>query len=166
MMQTGKRILSGCRLIVLAGTCLMLSGCVAAVAPLLSLGGAVSSVPVVQVAATAFSVGEYCYEYSVNDRNPVEVVEYKIAGVNEFLTGDSSKATPEQAPVMLAETEMPQERAAKVRRRIELRRLAMRSIEARRVAFNRSVSESVSLKWAPPRSVDLHRGAEGDVRLR
>lgn len=166
MTDMGKRLMKAFRLIALTGACMMLSGCVAAVAPLLSLGGAVSSVPVVQVAATAFSVGEYCYEYSVNDRNPVEVVEYKIAGVSDFLAGEQTESAPEQAPVMLAENDMPQDRAARVRRRIELRRLEMRSVEARRLAFNRSVSENVSLKWAPPRSVDLHRGAEGDVRLR
>ncbi|WP_054652491.1 hypothetical protein [Salidesulfovibrio brasiliensis] len=91
------------RAAVLTASLFGLSGCVAAIAPLLSLGGAVTAAPAVQVAATAFSVGEYCYEYSENDRNPVEVVEYKLAKVSDFLDGEETEVPQAEAPVMLAE---------------------------------------------------------------
>lgn len=156
------------RLAVLALSLFGLSGCIAAVAPLLSIGGAVTAAPVVQVAATAFSVGEYAYEYSENDRNPVEVVQYKVAMVQDFLDGDEAPVQSEQAPVMLADTEQafPAARAERVKRRIELRRLQVRTVEAREMAFNRAVQDTVKLKWTPQRGVDLSRGADGDVSLR
>ncbi|GAB7023865.1 hypothetical protein [Salidesulfovibrio brasiliensis] len=156
------------RAAVLTASLFGLSGCVAAIAPLLSLGGAVTAAPAVQVAATAFSVGEYCYEYSENDRNPVEVVEYKLAKVSDFLDGEETEVPQAEAPVMLAEAgqPLPADRAERVKRRIELRRLQVRSVQAREVAFNRAVQDKIQLKWTPKRGVDLSRGADGDVTLR
>lgn len=161
----------GLRLIVLFSAVFGLSGCVAAIAPLLSLGGALTAAPAVQVAATGFSIGEYCYEYSVNDRNPVEVMEYKVASVRDFLGGDEAVGSQAAQPaVMLADTEtpaaLPDDRAKRVRARIELRRLQTQAVQERELAFNRAVVENVSLKWKPQRGVDLSRGAEGDVTLR
>lgn len=57
----------------------LLPGC-AVVGPLLSVGSFVGAAPL-QYASTAFTVGEFTYEYAANDKDPSEVIEGKIMAV-------------------------------------------------------------------------------------
>ncbi|OIQ49660.1 hypothetical protein BerOc1_01585 [Pseudodesulfovibrio hydrargyri] len=126
-----------------------LSGC-AVVAPLLGAGG--FAFAPLQYASTAYTVGEFSYEYAANDKTPGQVVEDKY---NAMVSGEAFKlpeylqaepAGPE-APVMTAQAETPEssmdqgpalsEEAR--RRRIEnilgKRRTQFQRLEMRRMAF-------------------------------
>lgn len=173
MKRTSKKLSLGLRIAGLLVICFGMSGCLAAIGPLLSLGGAVTAAPVVQVAAMGYSVGEYTYEYTVNDKTPDEVIEDKVTTVAALFSDEDAVQAPQSAEpaVMLAEADtspapIPEARAERVRQRIELRRLQTQAVQARELAFNKAVQDSVQLKWTPKRGVDLARGADGDVTLR
>ncbi|GAB7021795.1 hypothetical protein [Salidesulfovibrio brasiliensis] len=70
----------------------VLPGCLA-INMLLGAGSMFVGGPV-QYASAAYTLGEYSYHYAVNDKNPGEVIEDKIA----WLVPDK----PEQAPIQLA----------------------------------------------------------------
>lgn len=60
----------------------LLPGC-AVIGPLISIGG-MAGLAQLQYASTAYTVGEFSYEYAVNDNDPGDVIEQKIDAV---LTG-------------------------------------------------------------------------------
>ncbi|WP_319469579.1 hypothetical protein [uncultured Pseudodesulfovibrio sp.] len=62
---------------ILTASVLILPGCLA-INALLGVAGIMGSGPL-QYAGTVYSVGEYTYEYAVNDRTPDEVIEHKLA---------------------------------------------------------------------------------------
>ncbi|MFH1915049.1 MAG: hypothetical protein ABIK45_12355 [Pseudomonadota bacterium] len=70
-------------IIVLVGTA-CLPGC-AVVGPLLSVGGMAGLAPL-QYASTAYTLGEFTYEYTANDKDPGEVIRAKVDG---FVSGDA-----------------------------------------------------------------------------
>lgn len=74
-----------------------LPGCLA-INMLLGAGSMLVGGPV-QYASAAYTVGEYSYQYAVNDKNPGEVIEDKIA----WLLPEE----PEAAPVQLAAADVP-----------------------------------------------------------
>ncbi|QGY39454.1 hypothetical protein GM415_04735 [Pseudodesulfovibrio cashew] len=159
----------------------LLPGC-AVVGPLLSVGGMAGLAPL-QYASTAYTVGEFSYEYAVNDQDPGEVIEKKVDAVltgKAFLLPDFTpgvqQADTADAPVMTASAETPQTlpalsaearhkrieqllgRRAVQAERLELRRLAF--LEARR-------KDTLSLRLADaPRSPGLNAGYAGKATLR
>ncbi|MUM77135.1 hypothetical protein GKC30_05770 [Pseudodesulfovibrio sp. F-1] len=68
---------------ILAGT-VCLPGC-AVVGPLLSVGGLAGLAPL-QYASTAYTLGEFTYEYAANGKDPGEVVRAKVDG---FVSGEA-----------------------------------------------------------------------------
>ncbi|MGE4422562.1 MAG: hypothetical protein AB7D39_09710 [Pseudodesulfovibrio sp.] len=123
-----------------------LSGC-AVVAPLLGVGG-LAFAPL-QYASTAYTIGEFTYQYAANDKTPDQVIEAKydamVSGeafeLPEYL--QSEPAGP-QAPVMSAEAETPIDQGPALseearRKRIEnilgKRRTQFERLEVRRMAF-------------------------------
>ncbi|MEZ7198291.1 hypothetical protein [Pseudodesulfovibrio karagichevae] len=123
-----------------------LSGC-AVVAPLLGAGG-LAFAPL-QYASTAYTIGEFTYQYAANDKTPDQVIEAKydamVSGeafeLPEYL--QSEPAGP-QAPVVTAEAETPIDQGPALseearRKRIEnilgKRRTQFERLEVRRMAF-------------------------------
>jgi len=62
---------------ILTASVLILPGCLA-INALLGVAGIMGSGPI-QYAGTVYSVGEYTYEYAMNDRTPDEVIKHKLA---------------------------------------------------------------------------------------
>jgi hypothetical protein len=90
-----------CRSCLFTASLLVLPGCLVINAAL-SIAGLLGSGPI-EYAGTAYSVGEYAYQYAVNDKTPDEVVEEKLAqfmpdegvtedGVAPVLVVDASEA--------------------------------------------------------------------------
>lgn len=154
-----------------------LTGC-AVVGPLLGAGG-LAFAPL-QYVSTAYTIGEFTYEYAVNDRTPDEVVESKY---DAMVSGEafelpaylrSEPAGPE-AGVMVAEAApaAPSLSEESRRKRIEnllgRRQAQFERLELRRMAFlgaqpqpSRRLSLSRTAMASRP---DLVRGAEGEVSL-
>lgn len=181
-----KAVLTISLLISMAGT---LPGC-AVVAPLLSAGG-MAFAPLQYVSA-AYTIGEFSYEYAVNDKTPDEVIGGKYDAV---MSGEAFElpaylqaepAGPE-APVMVADADEAEpallaDSSAPVdpslyeearRKRIEnllgQRRSQFERLELRRMAFleaqyqpSRNLSLSRTAMASQP---DLVRGAGDDVSL-
>jgi len=61
-----------------------LPGC-AVVGPLLSVGGMAGLAPL-HYASTAYTLGEFTYEFATNDKDPGEVIRAKVEG---FVSGDA-----------------------------------------------------------------------------
>eukprot|EP00831_Metopus_contortus_P043155 TRINITY_DN34662_c0_g1_i1.p1 TRINITY_DN34662_c0_g1~~TRINITY_DN34662_c0_g1_i1.p1 ORF type:complete len:311 (-),score=35.61 TRINITY_DN34662_c0_g1_i1:205-1137(-) len=156
----------------------LLSGC-AVVGPLLSLGGLAGFAPL-QYAATAYTIGEYTYEYAANDNTPDEVLGHKIDSVvsGEAFTlpayMQSEPAGP-KTPVMVAEAAGPDEdpalSAAARQKRIEKllghRREQVERLELRRMAFLQArPRKDLSLsRTAMASSPNLFQGAMDEVSL-
>ncbi|MDC0335323.1 hypothetical protein OAN24_00290 [Pseudodesulfovibrio sp.] len=62
---------------IITAAALILPGCLA-INALLGVAGFLTTGPI-QYAGTAYSIGEYSYEYAVNDKTPDEVIEEKFA---------------------------------------------------------------------------------------
>ena len=86
-----------CRSCLFTASLLVLPGCLVINAAL-SIAGLLGSGPI-EYAGTAYSVGEYAYQYAVNDKTPNEVVEEKLAQFmpDEGVTEDGA------APVLVAD---------------------------------------------------------------
>jgi hypothetical protein len=96
-----------CRSCLFTASLLVLPGCLVINAAL-SIAGLLGSGPI-EYAGTAYSVGEYAYQYAVNDKTPDEVVEEKLAqfmpdegvtedGVAPVLVVDASEAVAPKNP--------------------------------------------------------------------
>lgn len=164
----------------------LLPGC-AVVGPLLSVGGMAGLAPL-QYASTAFTVGEFSYEYAVNDKDPSEVIGKKI---DDVMTGKAFML-PEFIPgaedlnngTMLADNEEvesaqvtevaegPALSAEARNKRIEQilgRRTAQQErLELRRMAFLRAKSNgNLTLRQTAMASQpDLFQGAVDETTLR
>jgi len=136
-----------------------LSGC-AVVAPLLGAGGFVFAP--LQYASTAYTIGEFTYQYAANDKTPNQVVEDKY---NAMVSGEAfelpeylnSEPAGPQSPIMTAEVQVDQGPALSEearRKRIEKllgqRRTQFKRLEVRRMAFLQAVQprETLSLNQA------------------
>lgn len=150
---------------------LCMSGC-AAVGPLLTLGG--TWITPLQYASTAYTVGEYSYEYAQNDRTPDMVIEAKLDSVAALFDSDEVQDLPavQEGPVMVADAEtkrmdtyLSMSRQDRIDRRIEQRRVQMERLEMRRMAFLQAREKNISLRDGHVRRIDLFNGADGDVTL-
>lgn len=176
------------RLAVVALLLAALPGC-AVVGPLLSVGGMAGLAPL-QYASTAYTVGEFSYEYAVNDKDPSEVIERKIDDVMtgkafmlpDFVPGAEQLNNPEGT--MLAEADEPdaslvvssaegpalsaEARHKRIQQMLGRRAVQHERLELRRMAFLRAESEDrLSLRQtAMASSPDLFQGAVDETRLR
>ncbi|GEM_PF-1104308 len=165
--------------LVMSGILLMsMSGC-AAVGPLLTLGG--TWITPLQYASTAYTVGEFTYEYAQNGKTPDKVIEAKLYSIADvFDQDDGAGVVPVNqegpAPVVTADAESERmdsylgssrtmTRKQRIRRRIKVRRLQMERLEMRRMAFLQARENTLSLRGGRVRALDLSTGAEGDVSL-
>lgn len=75
-----------------------LPGC-AVVGPLLSVGGMAGLAPL-QYASTAYTLGEFTYEYAANDKDPGEVIRAKVDGIvsGEAFSLPDSAGGPDSRP--------------------------------------------------------------------
>ncbi|EGB15147.1 hypothetical protein DND132_1941 [Pseudodesulfovibrio mercurii] len=147
-----------------------LSGC-AVVAPLLSVGG-VAFTPL-QYVSTAYTIGEYTYEYAANDKTPDQVLEAKYNAMvsgEAFELPDYLQAEPAgPQPVQVAEAATPESPADQDpglseqarRKRIEnllgQRRTRFERLELRRMAFLQATQprrQTLTLNQ-PPRTAGL-----------
>lgn len=161
-----------------------LPGCMV-VGPLLSVGGMVGMAPL-QYASTVYTVGEFTYEYAVNENDPGEVIEAKI---NSVLSGEAFMLpgyTPDtetlDSPdgVMVAEVETesvessvaPPLSAEARQKRIDQilgkRNAQIERLELRRMAFLKAKSNGdLSLRQtAMATTPDLFQGAIDETTLR
>lgn len=166
-----------------------LPGC-AVVGPLLSIGGMAGLAPL-QYASTAYTVGEFSYEYAVNENDPGEVIEAKIDSVlsgEAFMLPESIPGAKElnNGTFMLAEAEQSESAEIAVveepatpalsaearRKRIEQilnrRDKQFERLELRRMAFLQAQNDDeLSLRQtAMVSSPDLFQGAVDETRLR
>ncbi len=79
-----------CRNCILTAATLILPGCLA-INAVLGVVGLMGTGPI-QYAGTVYSIGEYTYEYAVNDKTPDEVIEDKLA----WLMPDNDMPTPNE----------------------------------------------------------------------
>jgi len=171
------------RLLGASALAVLLSGC-AVVGPLLSLGGIAGLAPL-QYASTAYTLGEFTYEYAANDKTPNQVLEAKIDSV---VTGDAFRvpeymndepAGPEPA-VMVAEAETePQAddfqapalseelRQRRIENLLGQRRMRFERLELRRMAFLKARSDNkLTLRQtALAGDPDLFTGSRDKVSL-
>lgn len=170
-----------CAFILLSGAG-PLSGC-AVVAPLLGAGG--FAFAPLQYASTAYTLGEFTYEYAANDKNPAQVIEGKYAAV---VSGEAfelpaylqSEPAGPQAPVVVAEAQTPAAGSEQVpalseearRRRIENllgeRRTRFERLELRRMAFLRAYQPRQTLtlnQTADAADLDLVQAAGPQLSL-
>ena len=85
-----------CRSCLFTASLLVLPGCLVINAAL-SIAGLLGSGPI-EYAGTAYSVGEYAYQYVVNDKTPDEVVEEKLAQLMPDEAGTNG-----EGPVLVAD---------------------------------------------------------------
>jgi hypothetical protein len=159
-----------------------LSGC-AVVAPLLGVGG--FAFAPLQYASTAYTIGEFSYEYAANDKTPGQVVEDKY---NAMVSGEAfqlpeylqTESAGPQAPVMTAEAEttgpamdqVPALSEEARRKRIENilghRRAQFQRLEMRRMAFLQTSGKRQTLSFNQATrtgSPDLVQGVGARVSL-
>ncbi len=166
-----------------------LPGC-AVVGPLLSVGGMAGLAPL-QYASTVYTVGEFSYEYAVNDNDPGEVIEAKIdsvlsgeafmlpdyiPGAEQLNNGTLMVADAEQAetaaPAVAEEQAAPALSAEARQKRIDQilgkRNAQFERMELRRMAFLKAKNNgTLSLRQtAMITSPDLFQGAVDETRLR
>ncbi|WP_147819953.1 hypothetical protein [Salidesulfovibrio onnuriiensis] len=148
-----------------------MSGC-AAIGPLLTLGG--TWITPLQYASTAYTVGEFTYEYAENGKTPDEVIEAKLDSISDVFDGEDEVPAVEEgpAPVVLADAEsermetfLSMSRKDRAQRRIEMRRVQMERLEMRKMAFLQAKEKDISLRGGHVRALDLSNGADGDVSL-
>ncbi|WP_321513436.1 hypothetical protein [uncultured Pseudodesulfovibrio sp.] len=174
LIKSGKPICTAFFLALLIG---LLPGC-AVVGPLLSLGGFAGLAPL-QYISTAYTIGEFSYEYAANDKDPGEVIEGKI---NAVVSGEafempaymqSDPAGP-AAPVMVAEADAKQTpsmaedaRQKRIDNLMGRRQVQFERLELRRMAFLKAQSKNeLSLRQtAMSEKTDLFRGAIDEVSL-
>ncbi|WP_319582956.1 hypothetical protein [uncultured Pseudodesulfovibrio sp.] len=138
-----------------------LSGC-AVVAPLLGVGG--FAFAPLQYASTAYTIGEFTYQYAANDKTPDQVVEDKY---NDMVSGKAfelpeylhSEPAGPQSPVMTAEADVaepsidqgPALSEEARRKRIENilghRRAQFERLEMRRMAFLQTTPSRQTLSF-------------------
>ncbi len=170
------------RLLAVSALAALLSGC-AVVGPLLSLGGMAGLAPL-QYASTAYTIGEFGYEYAANDKTPTQVIQAKIDSV---VSGDAftapaymsdEPAGPEPA-VMVAEADTAQAAGPKDpalseelrQKRIENllgeRRVRFERLELRRMAFLQARRENklTLRRTAMAETPDLFVGSRDNVSL-
>jgi len=167
-----------------------LPGC-AVVGPLLSIGGMAGLGPL-QYASTVYTVGEFSYEYAVNENDPGEVIEAKIdsiltgkafmlpesiPGAKELNNGTFMMAEAEQIEVVESdaadESVVPALSVEARQKRIEQilgrRNAQFERLELRRMAFLKAQNDDDDLSLrqtamaSPP---DLFQGAVDETRLR
>ena len=166
-----------------------LPGC-AVVGPLLSMGGMVGMAPL-QYASTAYTVGEFTYEYAVNENDPGEVIEAKIdsvlsgeafmlpeyiPGAKELNSGElmvaEAETTALDAEINADEPDAPALSVEARQKRIDQilghRTAQFERLELRRMAFLKAQnSDELSLRQtAMISSPDLFQGAVDETRLR
>jgi hypothetical protein len=90
-----------CRSCLFTASLLVLPGCLVINAAL-SVAGLLGSGPI-EYAGTAYSVGEYAYEYAVNDKTPDEVVGEKLA---QLMPGEADSEEG-ASPVLVADASAP-----------------------------------------------------------
>lgn len=156
--------------LVLLAVCGLFSGC-AVVGPVLSLGSAALTGPL-QYAGTAYSVCEYTYEFAVNDRDPFEVLDDKLDGLADVFDGDedvmlAETMEMEDEAVVLAEADISvDQRRKEVLERLERRRIDLRRLEERQMAFAQARAEGFGLAQEPSLAVSSATMVrEGDLRL-
>jgi hypothetical protein len=163
------------------GLTALLPGC-AVIGPLLSVGGMVGLAPL-QYASTAYTVGEFTYEYAANDKDPGEVIQAKIDGVlsgeaftlpdavtgydapdagNAVVVADADGVADEPAALSV------QGREKRIEQLLGRRSTQFERLELRRMAFLKARSDGqLSLRQtAMVSSPDLFQGAVGETRLR
>ncbi|MDC0336481.1 hypothetical protein OAN24_06285 [Pseudodesulfovibrio sp.] len=161
-----------------------LPGC-AVVGPLLSIGGMAGLAPL-QYASTAYTLGEFSYEFAVNDNDPSEVIEAKIDSV---LTGEAfmlpdfvpgaemlndpeaymvARAEPQPAAQTVAPALSVEARQKRVDQILGKRTAQFERLEHRRMAFLKAQNTGdLTLKQtAMASSPDLFQGAIGETTLR
>ena len=168
------------RLLAVLTLAVLLSGC-AVIGPLLSLGGAIGLAPL-QYAATAYTVGEFTYQYAANDKTPAQVVREKIDSVvsgdafrvPEYMNDDP--AGPEPA-VMVAEAETGTDlqdpalseelRQKRIENLLGKRRVQFERLELRRMAFLQAQTDNkLTLRQtAMAGNPHLFNGAEDKISL-
>jgi hypothetical protein len=164
------------------GLLALLPGC-AVVGPLLSVGGFVGMAPL-QYASTAYTVGEFTYEYAANDKDPTEVIQAKIDGVlsgDAFHLPDAVRGydAPDGQEVMTAQAEpgvvaadgpalTAQARERRIEQLLGKRSIQFERLELRRMAFLQARTDGqLSLRQTAMASTpDLFQGAVGETRLR
>jgi hypothetical protein len=171
------------KLILIVSTLFGLSimpGC-AVVGPLLTMGGVAGIAPL-QYASTAYTIGEFSYEYAVNDKDPGDVIETKIGN---FMSGDAFRIEQQteepmhsnttmvaEASPQIPESEIPaltaQARQKRIAKLLGRRHLQMERLEKRRMAFLKAQNkETLSLRQtAMITRPDLINGAKDETTLR
>jgi len=166
-------------LFVLLSAAMPLSGCAVVAGPLLGAGG-LAFAPL-QYASTAYTLGEFTYQYAANDRTPDQVLEAKYDAVvsgEAFALPEYLKSEPAgpEAPVMTARAEYPEgpalsdeARRKRIERLLGERRSRFQRLELRRMAFlraggprrNLTLGQTAMASSGP----DLVRGTGSEVSL-
>ena len=126
----------------------ILPGC-AVIGPALSIGGMAGLAPL-QYASTAFTIGEFSYQYAVNDKDPSEVIEAKIddvltgkafmlpefvPGAKQLNNGFAEKTAQSEDDAPVNPTLAAKARQERIENILGRRNLELRRIEQRRLAF-------------------------------
>lgn len=157
---------------------LFVSGC-AVVGPALSIGGLAGLAPL-QYISTAYTIGEFTYEYAANDNTPDMVIENKYQSV---MTGEafelpdylSDEAAGPEAPTMVAGVDdtpadpvlYEEARRKRIENLLGRRQMQFERLEIRRMAFLQAKEKNtLSLRQtAMASSPDLYGGAVDEVSL-
>ncbi|BCS88747.1 hypothetical protein [Pseudodesulfovibrio sediminis] len=157
-----------------------LSGC-AIVGPVLSIGGLAGIGPLSYI-STAYTVGEFSYEYAANDATPDEVIEHKIDAVlsgEAFELPDYMLSTPDgvetpTSSTMVAEKDVDSEtlsfsdevRQKRIAAILGNRDQQFERLEFRRMAFlDAKQNDRLSLRVSSNTELDLYQGAVDEVSL-
>ncbi len=161
-----------------------LPGC-AVVGPLLSVGGMAGLAPL-QYASTVYTVGEFSYEYAVNENDPGEVIQAKIDNVlsgevfmlPDYIPGAEMLNNPDGVMVAEAQTEevelsvapalSTEARQKRIDQILGKRDAQFERLEHRRMAFLKAKSNGdLSLRQtAMATTPDLFQGAIDETTLR
>lgn len=166
-----------------------LPGC-AVVGPLLSVGGMAGLAPL-QYASTVYTVGEFSYEYAVNENDPGEVIQAKIdsvlsgeafmlpdyiPGAKQLNNGGTMVAEADttqtesgiEADTSVAPALSAEARQKRIQQILGQRTAQFERLELRRMAFLKAQNKgNLSLRQTAMASKpDLFQGAVDETRLR
>ncbi|QJB55668.1 hypothetical protein [Pseudodesulfovibrio sp. zrk46] len=166
-----------------------LPGC-AVVGPLLSVGGMAGLAPL-QYASTVYTVGEFSYEYAVNENDPGEVIQAKIdsvlsgeafmlpdyiPGAKQLNNGGTMVAEADttqtesgiEADTSVAPALSAEARQKRIQQILGQRTAQFERLELRRMAFLKAQNNgNLSLRQTAMASKpDLFQGAVDETRLR
>lgn len=172
-----KTVVNTMMVIVFAG---LLSGC-AVVGPLLSMGSMAGFAPL-QYASSAYTVGEFAYEFAANDRDPGELIQHKIDSVlngeafelPDYLVPDDDEivmvaaADTSTSSLVPAEADISADaRQKRIENLLGQRKVQFERLELRRMEFLQAKADGdLSLRQtAMVTRPDLFQGAKDEVSL-